>query len=113
MPIGVLRGPMAVGKTSVAQELAGFFEKVAIVPIDMVCGWRPESESETLLTVRNAAALAQNFAAEGYSVIVDGLFDYPEALSELLSGLGVINGQRWLRSSSVGTRSCVGITTGR
>ncbi|MGI6608937.1 MAG: AAA family ATPase [Limnochordia bacterium] len=92
MRVVVLRGPIAVGKTSVAQELTRFFDKSAIVPVDwlrhMVGGWRPESESEMLLAAKNAAALAQNFAAAGYCAIIDGPFDYSEALSELLSGLG-------------------------
>ena len=89
--IVVVRGPIAVGKTAVSQELAKLFGKVAVIPVDwlrhMIGRWNPENNMEAVLASRNAAALAQNFCDEGYQVIIDGLFDDFETLSALLLGL--------------------------
>ncbi len=87
----IVRGPIAVGKTAVSQELAKLFRKVAVIPVDwlrhMVGSWNPENKMEAVLAGRNAAALAQNFCGEGYQVIIDSPFDDLEALSALLLGL--------------------------
>ena len=89
--IVVIRGPIAVGKTTVSQELAKLFTRVAVVPVDwlrhMVGSWDPEDRMEAVLAGRNAAALARRFCDEGYQVIVDGSFDDLDALSALLHGL--------------------------
>ncbi len=75
----VIRGPIAVGKTAVSEELAKLFERVAVIPVDwlrhMVGSWNPDNKAEAVLAGRNAAALAQNFCEEGYQVIIDGPFD--------------------------------------
>lgn len=106
----VLRGPIAIGKTSVAQELAGILGNVAVVPVDwlrhMVRGWRPESKSEARLAAINAAALARKFTTKGYDVIIEGPFDDPDALEELLSRLEGLNWHLGEHRPSLADRRC-------
>lgn len=87
----MIRGPIAVGKTSVSQELAKYLDNVAVIPVDwlrhMVSGWNPESKSEVILTAKNALALAGNFLEAGYDVVIDGPFDDLDALGVLTSDL--------------------------
>ena len=65
----VIRGPIAVGKTAVSQELAKLFRRVAVIPVDwlrhMIGSWNSENKMEAVLAGNNAAALAQNFCDEG------------------------------------------------
>ena len=80
----VVRGPIAVGKTSAIQLLAGQMDKVAVVPIDwlrhMIAGSDPADTQETLLLACSAGALADSFYQAGYSVLIDGPLDDLEAL---------------------------------
>lgn len=91
MSVIVIRGPIAVGKTTVCQELSKLYDRVAVIPVDwlrhMIGRWSPESKSEAILAGRNAASLARNFCDAGYQVIVDGPFDNIEALSEFMENL--------------------------
>ena len=83
----VVRGPIAIGKTSVVQELAKSLDEVAVIPVDwlrhMVVGWSPDDSAQALLAARNAAVLALNFCEQGFRVLIDGLFDDPGALAAL------------------------------
>jgi chloramphenicol 3-O-phosphotransferase len=87
----VVRGPIAVGKTSVVQELASIVEKAAIVPVDwlrhMVVGWSPDDQPEAVMAGHNAALLAESFCQAGLCVLIDGPFDDPEAITALQEGL--------------------------
>lgn len=89
--IVLVRGPIAVGKTTAVERLAHELGKVAVVPIDwlrhMVAGWNPVDSTEAILAARNAAALTASFCQEGYHVLIDGPFDEPEALATLLREL--------------------------
>lgn len=91
LQIVVVRGPLAVGKTSVCQELAKLIDPVAVIPVDwlrhMVGRWNPDNLREVILAATNAAALACNFVDAGYQVIIDGPFDHQLAVSALTAGL--------------------------
>jgi chloramphenicol 3-O-phosphotransferase len=81
----ILSGPPGAGKTTVALALAERYDRVAHIPVDILrhfvtpTGYVPPSrggpawERQNRLAVRNASAIARNFLAESYGVIVDDI----------------------------------------
>ncbi len=77
----ILTGPPGAGKSSVAEALAERYDRVAhidvdslrhfITPTGYVAPGRPGFERQQQLSARNAAALAANFLAERFAVIID------------------------------------------
>ncbi|HZQ37151.1 MAG TPA: AAA family ATPase [Dehalococcoidia bacterium] len=100
----VITGAAGAGKSSVAQGVAERLERSALVALDelwhsVISGaplpsWRGGDDYETRrfvdLTLRNAAALARNFAAAGFDCIVEGVLESPAELDALLAGLGPV-----------------------
>jgi guanylate kinase len=76
----VLTGPAAAGKNTVGHILAQMREKCAVIDVDDVrhmaikphiAPWEGEAGQKQLkLGVKNACALAHNFQAEGFDVII-------------------------------------------
>ncbi len=83
----ILRGPPAVGKTSIANSLRSTLKgKTVHIDIDKLrmmpyrCGG---SEEEKALANRNAIDLCLNFVEAGYRVILDELFYQRELIDEI------------------------------
>jgi chloramphenicol 3-O-phosphotransferase len=93
----ILTGPPAAGKTSVALALADRYDRVAHIPVDDLrhfitpTGYRapgkPGFERQQSLGIRNACALALNFVAERFAVIIDDVVTSPRELEQYVEGL--------------------------
>ena len=77
-PIIILvRGPLAVGKSTIATLLTGFLHPCAHIEVDTLRKMPSDgdlSERHLRLAKTNAALLARRFVAEGYSVVIDSAF---------------------------------------
>jgi predicted kinase len=78
----VVTGPPGAGKSAVARELAGAFERSALVRGDdffafvsagWVAPWLPQAHRQNEVVLGAAAAAAGRFAAGGYTVVYDGV----------------------------------------
>ena len=93
----ILTGPPAAGKSSVATALADRYDRVAHIPVDGLrhfitpTGYRapgkPGFERQQALAIRNACALARNFMAEHFAVIIDDIVPGHEQLDLYLEEL--------------------------
>ena len=83
----LIRGPIAVGKTTTVEQVANRMQRVAVVPVDwlrhMVGRWDPSDAAEAILASRNAGALARNFRDHGLSVLIDGPFAEQQTVDAL------------------------------
>jgi chloramphenicol 3-O-phosphotransferase len=86
----ILGGPPASGKSSVARALADRYDRVAHIDVDVLrhfvtpTGYakpgQPEARHQVRLAITNASALARNFIAERFGVIIDDIVALPEML---------------------------------
>ena len=93
----ILSGPAVAGKSSVAQALADRYDRVAHIQVEVLRGFvtptgfakhgQPEYERQRHLAARNACALARNFLAERFGVIIEDVLDEPELLAIYLREL--------------------------
>jgi chloramphenicol 3-O-phosphotransferase len=80
----LITGMPGAGKSTVARALALRFDRAAHIDIDMVfhhftvrgkadpAGPGAEASAQSMLAVRNAAALARNYADAGFACVLDG-----------------------------------------
>ena len=93
----ILSGPPGAGKSTVAQALAERYDRVAHVDVDTlrhfitptgyVAPGKPGFERQKALATRNACALAGNFLAERFAVIIDDVVITEDELGEYLRHL--------------------------
>jgi GNAT superfamily N-acetyltransferase/chloramphenicol 3-O-phosphotransferase len=93
----ILTGPPGSGKTSVALALADRYDRVAHVNVDTLrhfitpTGYRAPGkdgfERQHALAVRNACALATNYMAERFAVIIDDVLPHKTDLDMYIDGL--------------------------
>ena len=93
----ILTGPPSAGKSSAAQALAERYDRVAHVEVDLLrhfitpTGYirpgRPGFERQEALATRNACAIALNFLAERFAVIIDDVIVTGTELSAYFDGL--------------------------
>jgi predicted kinase len=78
----VVTGPPGAGKSAVARELAGRFDRSALVPGDAffafvgsgwIAPWLPEAHAQNEVVLAAAASAAGRFASGGYTVVYDGV----------------------------------------
>lgn len=80
--ICLITGPAGSGKSSVSKELAGKFERSAVIEVDtlrhMIKGgyvrpwpYNEEVELQLSLSVKNACGMANNFLEKGFNVFID------------------------------------------
>ncbi len=102
----VITGPAGAGKSTVGRLLASSLPKAALIRIDYLMdlavsgspmprwegGELEASCAFELLALRNAAALARNFAGAGYDAVVEGVLERPHELDTLLDESGTQEG---------------------
>ncbi len=101
-PVVIVTGPAGVGKSSVAGALCRRFEQAARVEIDILShmvlsgrvspvpadGADPAARRvQIALSLRNAAAVARNFAEAGFFTVIDGVIETPGEMDALLAAL--------------------------
>jgi tRNA uridine 5-carbamoylmethylation protein Kti12 len=78
----ILSGPPGVGKTTVAEILAGRSDRTVHLKADAFFGfirsgyiepWKPESNRQNQVVARIVSAAADGYAEAGYFTIVDGI----------------------------------------
>jgi ADP-ribose pyrophosphatase YjhB (NUDIX family)/chloramphenicol 3-O-phosphotransferase len=101
----IITGPAGAGKSTVARALCARFPRAAHIDVDII-RWRmvvsgfvrpeaaygagPEAEEarrQLALATRNACALARNFAAAGFAVVIDDVLEQPADLDRYLAEL--------------------------
>ncbi len=80
MSLLILTGPPAAGKNAIASSYANLRERCAVIDVDLVrwmvvkphlAPWEGEAgQRQHRLGIRNACALARNFLAEGFDVVI-------------------------------------------
>ena len=93
----ILTGPPGAGKSSAAEALAERYDRVAHIPVETLRRFvtptgfakpgQPGRERQQLLGVRNACALAANFLAERYAVIIEDVITHRAGIETYLEGL--------------------------
>jgi adenylate kinase family enzyme len=99
----ILTGPPGAGKGTVARALADRYDRVAHIEVDTLRRFvtptgfarqgQPEYERQRHLAIRNACALARNFLAQRFGVIIDDVLDEPDFLPAYLEGLRDVDAQ--------------------
>ena len=93
----VVTGPPGAGKSAVARELAGAFERSALVRGDeffafvangWIAPWLPEAHRQNQVVLAAAAGAAGRFARGGYTVVYDGVL-VPRFLPAFTSATGL------------------------
>lgn len=84
----VVNGPSSIGKSTVGKELAKIIsKKVAFVERDVlrwfVVNYSVKAQKEFDLANKNLCCIVDNFLANGYNVIISGVFDKKEHLTDL------------------------------
>jgi len=103
----ILTGPPGVGKSSIAKELAGKFEKAGWIDVDflrkmVVSGYaKPgdktdEAALQATISVQNACTVAKNFAEKGFTVFIDDIVATPKRLDLYKKGLSPLNFKTFL-----------------
>jgi|GEM_PF-476937 len=101
-PVFIVTGPAGAGKTTVARALCDRFERTARIEVDLLRAMvraghvsavpgdddLVERALQLSLARHNAAALAQNFVAAGFTTVIDDVLEQPAELDELLEALG-------------------------
>lgn len=90
----ILRGPMAVGKTTTGRALFKYLNKIGIerafIPFDMlrklISRREPSYELKKIHT-ENAVVLANKFISEGYFTILEGVYAIQELLDYLKTNI--------------------------
>jgi energy-coupling factor transporter ATP-binding protein EcfA2 len=93
----VVTGPPGAGKSAVARELAGAFERSALVRGDeffafvangWIAPWLPEAHGQNEVVLAAAAGAAGRFARGGFTVVYDGVL-VPRFLPAFTSATGL------------------------
>lgn len=82
--IVIINGPSGVGKSTISHILSRSIRKGVHIDVDILrhlVARHTLAHEEVHLAYRNTAALADNFLAAGYTVIVDGVFPKGEDLN--------------------------------
>lgn len=81
----ILRGPTGSGKTTIARSYRNFKKKIAWLKVDNFKDFFSEDSSSTLKYVNGAAvATLEYLLKQGFSVVVDGVFQDTAAIDESL-----------------------------
>jgi predicted kinase len=79
----LLRGPLAVGKTTASEKLRDLLAPCAVIGVDKLRRMTSDADLSPRrleLAKRNAALLAQEFLDAGYRVVVESVFEREEHL---------------------------------
>ncbi len=74
----IVRGPLAVGKTTTSERLRELLAPCAVVSVDKLRRMTSDadlSQAQLELAKGNAAALAKRFLAAGYRVVIESVFE--------------------------------------
>lgn len=87
----LVRGPLAVGKTTVSKALAQRLHPCAAISVDKLRKMPSDgdlSPRHLKLAKSNAALLAGRFLAEGYTVVIESVFEKGESIEMVQEVLG-------------------------
>ncbi len=79
----IVRGPLAVGKTTASERLRDLLAPCAVVSVDKLRRMTSDSDlsvAQLGLAKRNAAALAAQFLDAGYRVVIESVFEREQHL---------------------------------
>ncbi len=91
--VWLLTGSPGVGKSTISKELGSRFKKAAWIDVDslreaVVGGYAkasddtPEADLQVALSIKNACAMAKNFAEKGFNVFIDDIVVSPKRLNQ-------------------------------
>lgn len=81
----ILRGAPASGKSSIARSLRDFEKKIAWIKVDNFKPFFADDASDALEYVNGAAnAVTEYLLSQGFSVIMEGVFQNPSAIEDAL-----------------------------